>query len=599
MANRSPQRRKPTILSKDWGSTAVRASLYPRHQGALLREIWNQHPNPWYDERYQEGGFCPYLYLNDDGDGVYLGERIDLNRVATPSKPFFAEVPMTNNEFVKAALSGPRAKTMWERIDTGLKKIIETVFRQVVRDCNETTKGGPFYIDEIALAYPTYWTEVERKKYERLVREVLSTFEDECLRQVRPQIVFHEECLAAANNLFSTITQSDAVMGPITDQPPLLVTIDFGGHTLASIRWHFLTVPAEKAEQCFWKAMREPLERAAKEIARAASLKYDVRVVVYGGSGQNSIVQAKIKKACEKVGVKPPYFAQNGSRAKETWNVANGAAHAAAYTLSVEEFVSNGAAFGICKSILKPGARQSDCSPAIDWLSDVAVALDSTWCTSKTRLKIICDPFLKKGTKGKRRTLDIDRSYDVLELPQPPKGYWGYRLSFGKDGLSKTLVMELESLGKSGKPHGGSKIQHSFPLYVDGTSNCCLLNVDVDDEGRGLRLLEDGRLEACPLEARDEQLQHMAREESAAGVKRKRPHPRVPGVKPSGHLPPFKRKAPAPSAQTTQTLAEKPRSRHWKFTLNLEDLGDETYLVVQRDELEGAVGKRKSKWPFV
>ncbi|KAJ0373913.1 hypothetical protein COL26b_007951 [Colletotrichum chrysophilum] len=188
-----------------------------------------------------------------------------LNRVATPSKPFFAEVPMTNNEFVKAALSGPRAKTMWERIDTGLKKIIETVFRQVVRDCNETTKGGPFYIDEIALAYPTYWTEVERKKYERLVREVLSTFEDECLRQ----------------------------------------------------RWHFLTVPAEKAEQCFWKAMREPLERAAKEIARAASLKYDVRVVVYGGSGQNSIVQAKIKKACEKVGVKPPYFAQNGSRAKE------------------------------------------------------------------------------------------------------------------------------------------------------------------------------------------------------------------------------------------------------------------------------------------
>ncbi|KAF4833686.1 hypothetical protein CGCTS75_v003490 [Colletotrichum tropicale] len=462
MANRSPQRRKPTILSKDWGSTAVRASLYPRHQGALLREIWNQHPNPWYDERYQEGGFCPYLYLNDDGDGVYLGERIDLNRVATPSKPFFAEVPMTNNEFVKAALSGPRAKTMWERIDTGLKKIIETVFRQVVRDCNETTKGGPFYIDEIALAYPTYWTEVERRKYKRLVREVLSTFEDECLRQVRPQIVFHEECLAAANNLFSTITQSDAVMGPITDQPPLLVTIDFGGHTLNGCMhcvarrdhddlsyflvgktfverggtqvWeqeiaafavqtlekkrnaplppnaledilrifhhtikkpkadkiealslsytdddggHFLTVPAEKAEQCFWKAMREPLERAAKEIARAASLKYNVHVVVYGGSGQNSVVQAKIKEACEKVGVNPPYFAQNGSRAKETWNVANGAAHAAAYTLSVEDFVSNGAAFGIRKSILKPGARQSDCRPAIDWLSDVAVALDS------------------------------------------------------------------------------------------------------------------------------------------------------------------------------------------------------------------------------
>ncbi|KAL3293236.1 hypothetical protein RB213_005232 [Colletotrichum asianum] len=40
---------------------------------------------------------------------------------------------------------------------------------------------------------------------------------------------------------------------------------------------------------------------------------------------------------------------------------------------------------------------------------------------------------------------------------------------------------------------------------------------------------------------------------------------------------------------------QEPRSGHWKFTLNLEDFGDETYLVVQRDELEGAVGKRKSK----
>ncbi|KAH0434868.1 hypothetical protein CcaCcLH18_05076 [Colletotrichum camelliae] len=140
---------------------------------------------------------------------------------------------------------------------------------------------------------------------------------------------------------------------------------------------HILTVPAEKARQCFWKAMRKPLERAAREISRAASLRYDVRVVVYGGSGQNSIVQAKIKAACEKAGVNPPFFAQNGSRAKETWNVANGAAHAAAYTLSVEEFVSNGAAFGIRKSILKQGARTSDDSPAIDWLSDVAVALDS------------------------------------------------------------------------------------------------------------------------------------------------------------------------------------------------------------------------------
>lgn len=80
---------------------------------------------------------------------------------------------------------------------------------------------------------------------------------------------------------------------------------------------HILVVPAEKAKLCFWKAMREPLRLATTEILEAASLSDDVRVVVYGGSGQNSIVQSKIKAACENAGVKHPYFAQNGSRAKE------------------------------------------------------------------------------------------------------------------------------------------------------------------------------------------------------------------------------------------------------------------------------------------
>lgn len=55
----------------------------------------------------------------------------------------------------------------------------------------------------------------------------------------------------------------------------------------------------------------------------------------------------------------------------------NGAAYATARTVSVEEFIRKGAAFGIRKSVLKPGARTSDKCPAVDWKSDVAVALDS------------------------------------------------------------------------------------------------------------------------------------------------------------------------------------------------------------------------------
>ncbi|KAF3810968.1 hypothetical protein GCG54_00003146, partial [Colletotrichum gloeosporioides] len=624
------------IYSQDWGSSAIRGSILPRYPEALLREVWNQHPYPWVDERYQEGAFCPNLYLNDDGIGVYLGEIIDHDRVAIPSKPFFAIEPVTSNEFVKAALKGPEATKMWERIDTGLKKILETVFRQVVLDCNITDQGGPFYIDEIALAYPLYWTEVERSKYERLVREVLSTFDDVCLSHVRPPIVFHQECLAAAHNLFTSITQSEAVMGPITESPllneckhivarrdlddlsysvvgsPLVARggtqvweqeiAAFAVQTLERKRnaalppsalkgilrhfhqdikslradeigdmrlfyedesgGHILVVPAEKAKLCFWKAMREPLQLATTEIFEAASLSDDVRVVVYGGSGQNSVVQSKIKAACENAGVKPPYFAQNGSRAKQTWNVVNGAAYATVRTVSVEEFMRKGAAFGIRKSALKPGARTSDKCPAVDWKSDVAVALDSrsskpyrTWCTGSTRMKIICDPYSQAGAEKKNNMLDIDRSYDLLELPQPSQGYWNYRLSLRREANTTKLVIRIENMGKAGARVIGTPIQHSFPLYVDGTSNACLLDVDVNDEGRGFMLSEKGHLKACPPEVIQEQLQQMRRAKRGAGVKRKRPHSRVPGVKPSGHLPPFKRRATPHSAQT-QTLVE-------------------------------------------
>ncbi|KAF4921841.1 hypothetical protein CGCVW01_v005663 [Colletotrichum viniferum] len=593
MATHHRQQRKPAIYSQDWGSTAIRGSILPRHPGALLREVWNQHPYPWVDERYQEGAFCSNLYLNDDGIGVYLGEVIDHDRVATPSKPFFAIEPVTSNEFVKAALKGPEAKQMWARIDTGLKNILETVFRQVVLDCNDTEQGGPFYIDEIALAYPLYWTEVERSKYEKLVREVLSTFDDnECKHivarrdlddlsysvvgsplvarggtQVWEQEIaaFAVQTLERKRNAALPPSALKGILRHFHQEIKDLRADEIGDMQLSykdEYGGHILVVPAEKAKLCFWKAMREPLQLATTEIFEAASLSDDVRVVVYGGSGQNSVVQSRIKAACENAGVKPPYFAQNGSRAKETWNVVNGAAYATARTVSVEDFMRKGAAFGIRKSVLKPGARTSDKSPAVDWKSDVAVALDSrsskpyrTWCTGSTRMKIICDPYSQAGVEKKNSMLDIDRSYDLLELPQPSQGYWKYRLSLRREANTTKLVIRIENMGKAGTRVIGSPIQHSFPLYVDGTSNASLLDVDVNDEGRGFMLSEKGQLKACPHEVIKEQLQQMRRAKSGAGVKRKRPQSRLPGVKPSGHLPPFKRRATPHSAQL-QTLVE-------------------------------------------
>lgn len=170
-------------------------------------------------------------------------------------------------------------------------------------------------------------------------------------------------------------------------------------------------------------------------------------------------------------------------------------------------------------------------------------------------MKIICDPYLQGGSGKKSNTLDIDRSYDLLELPQPSQGYWKYRLSLRREDNTTKLVIRIENMGKVGTRVIGTPIQHSFPLYVDGTSNSCLLDVDVNDEGRGFMLSEKGQLTACSPEVIQEQLQQMRRARRVAGVKRTRALSRVPGVKPSGHLPPFKRRAPPHSAQT-QTRAE-------------------------------------------
>lgn len=170
-------------------------------------------------------------------------------------------------------------------------------------------------------------------------------------------------------------------------------------------------------------------------------------------------------------------------------------------------------------------------------------------------MKIICDPYLQAGAGKKSNTLDIDRSYDLLELPQPSQGYWKYRLSLRSEDNTTKLVIRIENMGKVGTRVIGTPIQHSFPLYVDGTSNSCLLDVDVNDEGRGFILSENGQLTACSPEVIQEQLQQMRRAKRVAGAKRTKAPSRVPGVKPSGHLPPFKRRAPPHSAQT-QARAE-------------------------------------------
>lgn len=63
-----------------------------------------------------------------------------------------------------------------------------------------------------------------------------------------------------------------------------------------------------QAGQCFWEGMKRPIELAKEKVAEAATLSDRVRVVVSGGSGKSSIVQAHVHDACRKANIDAPYF---------------------------------------------------------------------------------------------------------------------------------------------------------------------------------------------------------------------------------------------------------------------------------------------------
>ncbi|KAK1471614.1 hypothetical protein CTAM01_16505 [Colletotrichum tamarilloi] len=312
----------------------------------------------------------------------------------------------------------------------------------------------------------------------------------------------------------------------------------------------------ELAEKFFRAGLEEPIKLAEKKIAEAFSLSSTrVRVVLSGGSGKNSVVQARLESACKSHDIPAPYCFYEGFDRDDSWNISKGAAFATANIKSVQEVIANGAAFGFQRSssVAAKGSKRSK-KPGSAWEEQIQVSFDShgsrsckKWYSGKMRVRIICDPFLQ--LHGSQKYLRFASCCDIVELPQPSKGYWQFNLRFECADDDARLIVERSYMG-----HDGDKIKYQMPilklpLYYDPSYCCCLVKSDVDDEGYGLLVTEAGQIVACPKEPRLSDLQpgggsHL--ENASDNRKRKRRATpehvrgnlkRTSSFKPSGHLP--------------------------------------------------------------
>ncbi|KAK1838345.1 hypothetical protein CCHR01_19035 [Colletotrichum chrysophilum] len=285
-------------------------------------------------------------------------------------------------------------------------------------------------------------------------------------------------------------------------------------------------IPESVVKATFEAAMKAPLDMAQKhinELGRLYGASHQCRVVVTGGSARHFEVQRRLRQCCKDAGLRfKPIFAYDTANGSPAFNVARGAALATSKSITVNEYLSNGAAFGIQmlqRDLQVPkqvsGGRVASNNDVWD---DTAAILfnqkhrSADITTSGTdRLKIICDPFHGRGNKA-GLLLAHDRCYDVVELPIPKKGTWRFTVDSvrqGHDGERMFLQLSRRRLGEVSTEVPVLHVE----LYFDRTANCYLIydgNGKIDDAHRGLALTDENQLVACSSATTSPQVEEAA-----------------------------------------------------------------------------------------
>ncbi|KAL2875821.1 hypothetical protein SGCOL_008968 [Colletotrichum sp. CLE4] len=549
-------RSEAAILGIDWGSTAIRATICVR-KTKELHPIWNHGAVPGHDIRYQTGAFNSTLYVDDRGGIVYTGEVYNQSCSPIPSKWFLCEDRETGNPLLDGLLA--KFRGMEKRIRRALEAIVRTVFQEVTKFCTDRS----LYIDEVGLSYPAHWTPQELSNYENLIAAVMmesSTFES-----AHGHIKLHNGCMFSAvrrngdelnyfqvgepftahggtqlwekrvddfatnyveKSLKSTLLPSQRadILEMFHLKIKRLQTGLFASMVLhaedqtnhSSISVH---LRATDARQCFIDGLEAPLRLARKKIDAAVALGSNVKIVLSGGSGKNSLVQANLQQACTQLKIDEPFLFYEAVGEKDSFNISKGAALAAVDNLTVQEFIDRGAAFGFQIGRPEKGVNSS----FISWESAATLALDSDGFHyfrkrygGSTRLKIVCDPLLQASAKWDH--IPAAWCYDVLEIAPPTKGHWEFCLRLHDFGDGKLgLIIRKNKLSWKGKAVLEKMTYGPFPLEYDTSSRCCLINMDQvrsddNDFESGIFMTEEGKLVPCDPEAVNDQIQDLQKE---------------------------------------------------------------------------------------
>ncbi|KAI8246527.1 hypothetical protein K4K57_006026 [Colletotrichum sp. SAR 10_99] len=347
----------------------------------------------------------------------------------------------------------------------------------------------------------TTWTYDEQDEYKALLK---GAFTCKAIQQVLERnLYFHTEVEAFAHYLMHNAQKYRAIFPKTADTTVL--GLDFGGLSMSG---------------CPFRARASPCVDAAAFFRLGDP---------FGAGGGTEHWESYISEFCTEETLKPDgpdrkksFLDESLPNGSPAFNVARGAALATSKSITVNEYLSNGAAFGIQmlqRDLHVPkqvsGGRVASNNEV--WDDTAAIRFNqkhrSTDITTSgtDRLKIICDPFHGRGNKA-GLLLAHDRCYDVVELPIPKKGTWRFTVDSvrqGHDGERMFLQLSRRRLGEVSTE---VPVLH-LELYFDRTANCYLIydgNGKIDDAHRGLALTDDDQLVACSSATTSPQVEEAA-----------------------------------------------------------------------------------------
>ncbi|KAH0428198.1 hypothetical protein CcaCcLH18_09212 [Colletotrichum camelliae] len=215
-----------------------------------------------------------------------------------------------------------------------------------------------------------------------------------------------------------------------------------------SFEFEGTVVSPEEIKLLFDRAHDKVLKLAKRHVATLSKFKItDNTVVVAGGTAKHAGIKQRLRDMCLKKGVPEPVFVNVDLCVRyDSVKIAKGAAYSASTKISIDDFLRQGAAFGIQRKAVGtgPGSGKNthwEDSAEVLFSKDKKDALDLSFATGCDEFKIICDPFF--GRTGSSR-LFYDRCYDVMYIGKLKRGGSRITMSLEKKRGKDFVVLKSE-----------------------------------------------------------------------------------------------------------------------------------------------------------